>query len=216
MKKVLIVGCVLLLCCCVSSIAGFAAIGYFESNGGCVYRGPFASVSSGACMATTGTSLVSNNTNSNNNQNVNSNTTDQVYTGAYYSLTYPQEFFVDDSDDSLLFVYADNELDNLNISRKNYTITISQSDCEEYAANTLDELYLYDAMLENVGVTTIGGYKACKVDFNADYGTDSGRINQTQYYISVGSKTYFETITINLNESNYDSLDNVARSIQFN
>ncbi len=222
MKKLLIVGCVLLLCCCVSSIAGFAAIGYFESNGSCVYRGPFATVSSGACVAATnGTMNSTNSTNTTNttnstNQDSTTGSTDKVYVGAEYSLTYPQGFIVDDSDNSILFVYAANELDNLNISKRNYAITATQNNCEDYAYSTLDELVDYDAILEDVSVVTIGGYKACKVDFSADYGTSSGIVYQTQYYIAAGASTYFETITINLDDSNFDALDNVARSIQFN
>lgn len=223
MKKLLIVGCVLLLCCCVTSTAGLGLFAYFESNGECVYKGPLSTVSSGACATnTTGATnnTVNNTSNSttnstNNNQN---NTSEdlEIYFGADYSFEYPSEFIVDDSDSTRLFVYADNESDNLNISSRLLPITVNQTECQNYALDAMDELSTYDAELLSVSVETIGGYDACRSDFTADYGTTSGRVDQTQYYVAVDDQTYFLTITINSDDLNYSSLEDIATSIQFN
>ena len=223
MKKLLIVGCILVLCCCVSTFAGFAAIGYFELNGKCAYRGPFAPADAGICSTNAINTTNTTNTTSNSTSNTTTNSTgttqtsdNQVYTGYDYSLEYPEGFMVDDADSDILFVYAENLLDNLNISKRSYTIVPSQNECVDLGNSTIDELATYDSILEDVSVVTLDGYKACRLEFTADYGTESGRVNQTQYYIAVGSETYFETITINLDGSNYATLDRIANSIQFN
>lgn len=228
-EKVLIIGCVLLLCCCISSVVAFGLIGHFEANGACAFKGPLSSASTGPCSANSAVTGTTNTTNKPSDTSL-SNSTDSnrmdtdfeassstyIYTGADYSLEYPKEFTVDDSDSTRLFVYADNGADNLNISSKSLTITATQADCQEYADQAINELSAYDAQLVGLSVVNIGGYKACKTDFTADYGTDSGVVSQTQYYIAAGTTTYFLTITINEDGLNYSPLDDVATSIQFN
>lgn len=219
-KKLLIAGCVLLLCCCFSTVIGFGLVGYLENSGQCVYRGPLSSVDSGAC-AKNNTSLNSvnsttnnNSTDSNNNQPATSDT--KTYEGANFSLDYPSEFIVDESSSDRLFVYAENETDNLNISSQVLRIDVNQTNCEDYALETMNDLVSYDAQLEDVSTTTLDGYNACRVDFTADYGLTTERVVQTQYYIEAGSDTYVMTITINSDFSNFNTLNNIAKSVRFN
>lgn len=217
MKKLIILLVALVLCCCVLSLAGAFLFGNFEANGQCLYKGPMATVNSGACAGSASTTVntVDRTANSTNSTTGTTSQT-RTYNGASYSLNYPDTFSIDDSDSTRLFVYASNGLDNLNISKKILAITTTQSDCEDYASQTITDLTDYSAELVDVSTTTINGYGACKVYFTADYGTESGKVSQTQYYIAVGSQTYFETITINQDSTLYTDLDTIAKSIQFN
>lgn len=217
MKKLVIVGCVLLLCCCFTSVGATGLFAYFEANGECVYKGPLSSVSSGACASneTGAVNTTPNNPSTNNNQN-NTNADLEIYSGSDYSFEYPSDFIVDDSDFTRLFVYAGNESDNLNISSRILPITVNQTECQSFAFEAMDELSTYNAELLSVSVETIGGYDACRTDFTANYGTSSGRVDQTQFYISVEDQTYFLTITINSDDANYPFLEDIATSIQFN
>lgn len=218
-KKLLFaVGCVLVVCCCLSVFGGLGLVGYFESNGQCLYKGPFASVSSGACAVRT-----ENTQQQESQQDVNNNSQQiepefdlRTYTGSQYSFMYPDDFTVDSSNPERLFVYAPNESDNLNISSQLLAIEVTQSNCEEYGLSTVDALLSYDALLENVSTTKIGNYNACRIDFSADYGLSTDRVLQTQYYVDLGSETYVFTLTINSEENNYSLLNNIINSVRFN
>lgn len=230
MKKEVIIGIIVLLfCCCFSVFGGFAAIGYFESNGQCVYKGPLATVSGGACAANpqegnSNDDLDNNDTNNNQDDNSNGDDhendgedhSDLTYETFDYTLTYSHHLTLDDSNPNRVFLYSENGNDNLNITTSLSGIDVNQSSCEDYSASLLSELLAYDPEEESVDTTVLGGLDACVVDFTADYGTEFGRVSQRQYYINVNGISYYLTITINEDTSSFDELNEAALSFTLN
>ncbi len=211
MKKMIALVIVLILCCCLATGIGFGLVGYFEFNNNCMWKGPLATVSEGACASVPSTT----NTNTNEDQGLGQTTTLQTYNSERYTFQYPSSFSIDESSDTgRVFVYAENGFDNLNISADDSKIFVSQTNCESLAEDVMDELFYYAAASDSVSVTTIGSAYACKVEFTADYGTEAGRVRQTQYYVESGEVTYVLTITINKDPSNFGALEGVVYSFR--
>lgn len=218
-KKVILIGCVVLLFLCSLCASGlFLLFGNFELNNTCIYKGPLATLS-GSCIDT-----IQSNTEPRTNQNIvedNSNlvpefkVTNQdwlVYSAGAYTIEYPEGFVVDNSDPARLFVFAENGSDNLNISSQFFEIEVNQPNCDEFANNTLTELADADPRNLSVSVVSIWGAQACKVSFTAQYQVNE-RINQTQYYLSSGVETYFLTVSTSQDSDSFQTLDMIAKSI---
>ncbi len=225
-KKILVGGCLLLLCFMIILGGILFFFGYFEIDGTCFYKGPSANPTSGVCSQNSNES-----TQQDLNNSTDTNTNEVNYTGDYsidFTFKYDnsklnlKDSVTSNNYSSVLLSLKEkntnNGNDNASIIITNSSFDLSYTNClslGQNATSTLtDEGYIVDKTSLNYSLGTYGSNDACHVLWNASKGNIN--IEQDQYYFpdTKRDQTYILTITNSTDSVNKEVLFNIANTFE--
>jgi hypothetical protein len=233
MKKVSIALAILLLCCCISTVGGFALFGRVELDNECKYFGPLATETDICKKEPEKTESKDDTddkvaTEEDKKEEVKAPATIDLgnkYNGADFYLSYPDGFTLsEDTGSNSVYIFKGSTLqgDNLSVLKYKFPIKVGvlgDSFCEEYGNSLTQSLSgqgYTNVKKTNSGLYSVNEYDACMVSYSGTLSNTN--VWQTQYFLLDNDDDkagYYITVTTTSSSAHFD-FDEIIDTFKIN